>query len=172
MILRNIKIALRLWASQPVVTIIKIVCLTLGIASTLVIAAYVNFERSYDKAFSGSENISRLTVQYQDDGRFVHSAKNFSPLVDILAHNIPSIEAMTRMFPENVYLSADGNDANKFRDQLCFVDSTFLKVFPLEIQEALEKNALSAPFSLVLTEAGALKLFGRATKVVGEKNSN
>jgi putative ABC transport system permease protein len=169
MIFRNIKITFRQWSKQPVIAAIKVICLTLGIASTLVIAAYVDFEKGFDKSFPESENISRVTVQYQDDGRFVHIAKNYSPLADILRDNIASLKGITRMFPESVYVSTDASPNDKFRDQLCFVDSTFLDVFPLQIVESAGPNLLATPFSIVLTEKGAMRVFGRTHNVVSEK---
>ena len=169
MITDNVKITLRTLARHQFATFVKTTCLALGLASIIVIGAYVHSEVSYDKFFKDHRDIYRVTIQYLHEGRAVQSAKNYSPLASIIRENAASVSAVSRMFPTTMFVSNNERQLKSKEDRFCFADSTVFSIFSFKSLDGKLQTALNAPFSIVLTESSALRLFGRSDNLIGRE---
>ncbi|MGE0588724.1 MAG: ABC transporter permease, partial [Cyclobacteriaceae bacterium] len=71
---------------------INIIGLGVGLASVLVIIAYVRDELSYDKFHSKHDRIYRVTLDWLDNGRIAHLAAVEPPLSEGLSGKLSSVE--------------------------------------------------------------------------------
>ncbi len=110
---------------------------------------------SYDGFHQNKDRIYRVTTQ---PGRSNLTATSPDPLAEALAA-YPMVEKTTRL------RSGFGGDATHQQTTIpligFFADSTFLTIFDFPLKYGDPTQALTAPFSIVLSEEIAEKLFGR-----------
>jgi len=154
-----IKTAWRNLIRDKAYVLINIIGLSVGIAASLIIGLYIFNELSYDKFHKDSERIYRIYV----DGSF-GATKFYSPLSSnevkgALLSEFGEVEAATRFFKRDEQLIRVGEKKYTENDIL-FADADFFDVFSFQLIKGDEKNALSGPGKIVLTESTAKKYFG------------
>lgn len=157
-----LKAAVRNIAKHKLYSAISITGLALGIAVSLMIALFIRHETSFDKMYTDHDRMYRLN--WENLGTGARFATFFNPVSPILAQNLPNdIEAFTRIAPNQHLIT---NEANKFAEQLSFVDPNFFDFFTAETLAGDIKTSFNDVQSSVFSEAAALKIFG-TTDVVG-----
>ena len=152
-----LKITVRNFRNNLTSTVIKILGLAVSIAAVLIIWSYVIHENRYDSGIRGSNRIYRLEAQWASMPPFIGHAINQNMTGQVIA---------TRLnFWTDVGVQV-GNIPFNLQD-IAFADSTFFKVIPLEFITGNPDEALVQPYSLVLSETIAKKLFG-TTDVIGK----
>jgi putative ABC transport system permease protein len=153
-------------------SILNISGLTIGIAGFLMILFYIVDEKSYDRFYSNSENIYRITSHWgTGDGEQYATAP--PPLGQQLKQDIPEVEAVTRLLKWNdftVQPETGPNAEQIFREASVFyAEPNFFEVFDFEII-AGSPLALEGGKSVILTESTAKRYFGDITarEVVGK----
>lgn len=138
-------------------SLIKILGVTISIATVIIIWSFVIHEDKFDKGVPNSNRIFRLETNWASMPPFVGYAINQDLTSKVIA---------TRLnFWGDVGIQVNSNPFN-LKD-LAFADSTFFETFPLEFVAGNPEDALVLPFSLVLSESLAKRLFG-STDVVGK----
>ncbi len=159
MIRNYIKIAFRSIASNKVYAFINIFGLAVGLASTLVIFAYVRYELSYDDFHPGVERLYRVAETYEQSERTTKSTFTYSPLAPLIQSNLASVEKTLRLMPFPVlvqYAEGDNYKENLFY----FADSTVTEMLAIEFVSGSSSDALLDPFAVVITEEAASRHFG------------
>jgi putative ABC transport system permease protein len=166
-----IKITLRRLSREKVYTSVNILGLAMGMASALLIFFFLRFETSYDTFHRDHQRIYRigtdLRVLDQKQGYAVSSAA----LAPALAREYHQIESFLRLFHIHYFLRdiIYQYDEVRFHEKEMFaVDSTYFDFFTTRFLEGTAENSLYEPFSIVLTEDLARKIFGDK-KALGEK---
>lgn len=140
--------------------IIKIFCLTLGLAIGFLLVAKVYFEETYDTFFPNSDRIYRLTESVDMNGEYREYPKTAGAIAPALKRYSPLVEAATRY----CYLSYDcpsiqtENGAVYKDNQIVLADSCFFDVLPTEIIAGNPYEALSVKSSVMIPESLAKKL--------------
>jgi len=145
-----LKITFRNFKKNITTTLIKILGLVISIAAVIIIWSYVINENKYDSGVPNSDRIFRLDAHWASLPSFLGHAIN---------QNISNQVTSTRLnFWGDVGIQVNNNPFNL--KEIAFVDSTFFKVFQFDLKEGNPKEALIQPFSLVLSESVAKRLFG------------
>jgi len=146
---------------------INIFGLAIGMMSCILILLYVKDEVSYDKWIPESEKIVRLHSAYyvQDRPPFltVRSAGRMMEAIRTFAS--AEVESGVRIL-QDPGLTVIQN-GNAFSERAYYADASFFDVFDLPFAHGSAASAFANPLDLVISEAIALKYFGR-TDVVGE----
>ncbi|MCG2612914.1 ABC transporter permease [Terrimonas sp. NA20] len=158
------KIAWRnLWKNKSF-SLINILGLALGIASSLLIIFHVKEELNYDKGFSNADRIFRVTQEgLGNDTR--HWAATPFPLGTMLQKDLPEVEQIVRLhklYPYQLlsYTNVKG-EAKRFQEKGgLFADSNTLKMFDFPLLKGNADIALSKINSVVISEQFARKYFG------------
>lgn len=158
------KIAWRNIIKSRFYSMVNIIGLSIGIAFTMLIAAYVWSELQVNTNLKNSDRQYIIQSNWKDpnEGYFLAT---LGPLAKVLKENYPSLVAN--------YYRYDGVSSNvskgdkSFREDLQIGDSTLLNMYGLTLLHGNAKTALLDPFSVVITEEKALTYFGR-TDVVGQ----
>lgn len=161
------KTAIRNLARHRTYSIINLSCLTLGLASSMIIFQYVTKEKEADSFHSNSENIYRvaydLNIHGQHDqtfSRFLYGAG------EAFEEEIPEVENFVRVeshfFQEGPTMTRKKSDeVIAFKDiRSVIVDTTFLSVFSFPMLEGEPSTALKQPQAILLTQNMAKKMFG------------
>lgn len=154
----------RYWKKERSLSLVNLVGLATGLAAFLILYSYVEFEKSFDKAYSKTERLYRISANWVDDGVYVETAESCVPLLPLLSEKIPEIEASCRFINLPGFLFT--NPGNKAREnKVFFVDSSLFRLFDFELAEGSLKNCLDDPFQIVLTEKIANKYFPSGSAV-------
>lgn len=152
-------------------SILNISGLTIGISGFLMILFYIVDEKSYDRFYSNSENIYRITSHWgTNEGSQYATAP--PPLGQSLK-DISEVEAFTRLLKWNDFTvqPETGPNADQiFREASVFyAEPNFFEVFDFEIL-AGNPNALEGGKSVIITETTSKRYFGEipTAEVVGK----
>lgn len=169
MIKNYFKIAFRNLLRNKGLTFINLVGLATGFAITLLIAQYVQFERSYENTHQNADRIVRLTLNYLTGNTVTTQDSEMYPAAGPkLKSEVPAVEKYTR-----VYDIGEPNSPMQVGEQqflmksLYAVDADFFNMFNYELLYGTKENLFQKPNEAVITESVALKYFNR-TDVVGE----
>lgn len=150
-------IATRSLSKNKFFTIINVLGLAIGMSISLLFIAMITFVATYDNFHAHRERIYRVITKTNllDNQEF---ARTPLPLAEKLNTEYPGIEGVIRI---NNSLSGEAEFNNKLIPmEGFFVDPDFLKVFSFPMQKGNVASALEKPQSLVITEAGAERMFG------------
>lgn len=155
-----LKIAWRSLKKQPFFTFLNTFGLAIGIAGGLLISLYIHDELSYDKMFADGDRIHRIHADIKFGGDARKFAVTPAPMAETVQNDFSEIELAMRFRTQgSMLLRKTGTEANIKELGTTFVDSTFFKMFGLELLSGDIKTALMAPNTLVLTKTAAEKHF-------------
>mgnify|MGYP002784306530 CR=1 FL=1 len=159
MLTNYLKIAIRSLLRQKGFSFINIAGLALGISVCVLIALYVIDELSYDRTYPNAERIYRVDGDVKFQGRSFQMAVAPPPMVPTLKTELPEIEDATRFRSAGVWNFTFGNKT--FREEhVAYSDPAFFRIFSVQTLRGNGANALTQPFSIVITEDLAQKYFG------------
>ncbi|MEO1051195.1 MAG: ABC transporter permease [Bacteroidota bacterium] len=138
-------------------TIINIVGLSMGMTvGLLALAAYVDVEE-VDDFQTNLDNIYRVITHYDDGDRKRTYASTSAPVSDLVKEQFTGIEQVVSFnssFNPEIVLGKGTVPLFGY-----YADQSFFDVFTFELLAGDPATALSDPYSLVLTEKAAEKLF-------------
>lgn len=172
MISNYFKIAWRSLSRSKMYSLINIVGLTVGIACCILIVLYVKDELSYDKYHKNYQEIYRVLHAYREKSDHPLPAPapgeyqvwGNAPVAPALQADFPEIRETTR-FTSPVTLLLQYKEKRFQENNLVFADSTMFDLFSWKMRYGNPQTALTAPFSIVLTESMARKYFGNSNPV-------
>lgn len=158
----NLKIAFRNLLKHKTASLINISGLAIGLAASLLLLLYVQYQWSYDKQFGNSENTYHLMVNFYGTDKSITGTtpqvSNVLPLV--LKEESPEIENISRVLWASRRLVANGQ--NSFKIEGRYADPDLLRIFKFDYLSGNPDKAFDDPNSIVLTETTAKRLFGSA----------
>ncbi len=162
MVKNYFKIALRSLTKHKGYTLINMLGLTLGITTCLLICLYIQHELSYDRFHEKADNIYRINNTYHTPQGDL-SYPTVSPALPLSAKDkLPEVANYVRFSGLGQNNEAIIRIADRFyKEQDVFaVDPTVFEVFSFRLKQGNPATALQEPFSVVLTEEAAQRLFG------------
>ncbi len=141
--------------------VINVGGLAIGLAATFAILVFIAHETSYDRHHERADRIYRIAVERVQPHAVIRSAATPRPLAAALEAQIPEVERSTRLSRERAeqVLLRHGSESF-FEDRFFFADSSVFEVFSLPLVRGNPATALAAPFSLVVAEHAAERIFG------------
>lgn len=136
--------------------------MAVGIAAVLLIGVYVLDELGYDRFHENADRICRLTVRqkFENGERIWHQSAWF--MGTRLSEEYPYILDYVRFFRFNRVVE---HDDRKFRASGYSVDANVFDIFTFPLVRGDARTALAKPFSIVITESLARRLFGDSDPV-------
>ncbi|RYY60642.1 MAG: FtsX-like permease family protein [Chitinophagaceae bacterium] len=154
-----LKIAWRnIWRSKGL-SMIHILGLSLGLATTLLIVLYIRHELSYDRFNKNAADIVRVVFNGRMQGGEIHEANVMPMVAPTFKMDFPEIKEAVRI---RAYGTPRVNYGEKTlrTDRLAFADPAIFQVFSFNVQEGNAANALASPGTIVITKAVAERYFG------------
>ena len=153
-----LKIAFRNLKKHKVYTFINIFGLAAGIAAVLLIIAFIQAELSYDKFHENIDSIYRISVISKKEGKQVSDSHVYTaPIGEAMKKDFPEVADFTRITNAITYVKTKNNTFKM--TGIRYVDPSFFDIFSFKLLTKPE-NILSEPFTVVLTEKTAKRLFG------------
>lgn len=161
MIKNYLLIAFRNLKKNKAFSFINIVGLAIGMAASLLIIQYVVFELSYDDFHVKKERVFRVSQDRYNNGRLsTQWAGGAFAVGTKLKANFPEIEDYVKLLGNGAVL-AIYKDQRLTMQKFFFAGQSFFNVFSYPLISGDPKTALQEPFSIVITESSAKKLFGK-----------
>jgi len=156
----NLKIAFRSLLKHKTASAINISGLAIGLAASLMLLLYVEYQWSYDKQFGNTENTYQLMVNFYGADKSITSTGAQAPntLAAALKEETPEIEHISRVLWASRRLVANGQNSLKVESR--YADPDLLRLFKFNYLSGNPEKAFDDPNSIVLTESTAIKLFG------------
>jgi putative ABC transport system permease protein len=153
--LRNyLTIAWRNLLRHKVFSLINILGLAIGMAAFILIGSYVVNELSQDRFH---QNLNRIYQIGRNGGNATPGA-----LADFVHNQLPEIQETVRVdYWSGASASLKYQEKAFTVKEIVFADPAILEVFTFPVIKGNAHTALQAPFSMVLTEKEAEKIFGR-----------
>jgi putative ABC transport system permease protein len=161
-------VALRNLKRDKWYSLLNILGLAIGIASSLLLILFIKDELSYDRYNVNADRIYRIDSYIKEPGKdeMKWAATQF-PLGPTLARDFPEVEAATR-FVDNGKKMYKNGDLRFYEDKVFFADSSVFRIFTYHFLEGNPNTALVEPNSIVLTQSLAEKYFGKNQEALGK----
>jgi len=137
---------------------INIAGLGIGMAASILILIWVQFELSVDRFHENSDRIFAVWRNTEMQGEIFSGDYTPAPYAPALKDQFPEVEEAIRITEWDPQLLTVGE--NSFYEESTFTEPGFFKIFNFEAIEGDPVAALEDPESIVLTESVARKLFG------------
>lgn len=140
-------------------TFLNVFGLASGMACSILILLWVQDELSYDKFNNDTAHTYRLVANIAGSDAAVAPP----PVVTAMKQQMPLVKSITRLVPLNATVTV-GNQ--KFAEKsLEYADPNFLQVFNYPLLQGDKNSVLSRPDGAVVTEAAAIKYFGKGNAI-------
>ena len=158
MLKNYLAIAIRILLKQKTYSLINILGLSIGLASTMLISIYILDELSYDKYITDAHRIYRAGITEKFQGEEISYTDTPAPLAEAMRKEIPEVESSVRIAHWH-------NITIRYKDKVFtetkfyLADSNFFKFFGYRLIEGNAKECLRGPGKVVITESTARKYF-------------
>ncbi|MEP7373272.1 MAG: FtsX-like permease family protein [Chitinophagaceae bacterium] len=155
-----------LWKNKTY-SFINIIGLAVGTLCCLYILLYVQEQYSYDKHHEQAENIYRINSILKLPGDKHNNATASPPIAPAMKNDFGEVKQFTRVVGTigiKQHLLRY-KEKSIYEKEASFVDSTFFDVFTYHFIHGSPGKALSEPYSVVLIESTAAKLFNKEDPV-------
>lgn len=158
-----LKISWRVILRDKLQSVIKIMGLTVGSASVLVISLFVFDQLSYDKGIANTDTVYRLNTFIKGNGGNLdfNSATASPPIAPTMKEEIPGIVSAVRIIKSEELLSTDTHPSGFYEQNGYSCDPDFFEIFNYPVLEGNGKTALADPDMIVLSLNLKEKLFGK-----------
>lgn len=172
MINHHLKIAYRALLKYKTYSSINLLGLSIGIAISLLIYQYIQFEQSFDKFHKEADNVYRVKFEdYQNDVFFSSQVVTPFGLGRAIKEEIPEVDEVVRVRPmlndEGVVIRNADSEQSFMEFGLYYVDDSFFQLFDYSFIDGNSETAMNDLHSIVLTRESAMKYFGE-TNVKGK----
>ena len=154
-----------LWKSKGF-SAINIIGLAIGMASAIIILLWMQNEVSFDRFHEKGDRIYAVWSRTKLDGKITCFNNTAKPLARTLEKDLPEVEQAARVNWSGSPIFSVGDKKLSIRGNM--VDSNFLQIFSFPLIEGNPHTVLNDPYSIVITEQLAIKLFGKKEDVVGK----
>lgn len=153
-----LKIAWRNLIRKKGFAFINIGGLAIGMAASVLIMVWIQFEFSVDSQYEKSDRIYAVWRTNINQENVLSWDYTPTPYAAALKEQYPEVEAVTHVTEWDPMVLAVGEKS--FYEQTSFVDPGFFEMFSFRVLEGDPVEALKSPDNIVLTESVAKKLFG------------
>ena len=157
-------VAYRNFTKENLYSFINVIGLATGIACSLLIFLYVSDELSYDQFHPKAENVYRVNEFFEaEDGSGERSSSIPFPMGEALMVDYPNMVKETVRFFDfqapTLTVAYEPAERQFNERNFYFVDSTYHKIFDLQLIKGNPSSALNNPNSVIITERMAKKYF-------------
>ncbi|MBO9614696.1 MAG: ABC transporter permease [Dyadobacter sp.] len=158
MIRNYFKIALRnMWKNKGF-SALNITGLVAGITACLMILQYVSFELSFDRFNNDFGRIYRVTNDRFQQGKLIqHGTITYPAVAAAMASDFNEVETYTTVANPGTFNLQ--KDSRIFAENGAYADERFLSFFTFPLVAGDYKTALKAPYSIVISETNAKRIF-------------
>ena len=159
MVRHYLKFSYRALQRQRGYVVINVIGLAIGMACSLMIALYIIHETSFDRYHENKDLIHRVGLHSLISGQEIKAAYISSPVGPAMYDEFPEVASFLRMhiWDETI---VQVEDRFYSEPHFALVDSTFFDFFSINLLRGNPQTVLNEPYTVVLSETSAKRLFG------------
>ncbi|MBN1273828.1 MAG: ABC transporter permease [Candidatus Aminicenantes bacterium] len=158
-------VALRNMKRTKIYSLVNIAGLTIGMAVCFLILLWVYEELRFDSFHAHADRIYRICTDLHA-GTHLRTPMTMPELAKALVRDYPEVQNAVRIErPRRVPVRVE--DELFFQEEVCFADSSLFEIFSFPLISGDNRRLLQEPYTVVLTEETALKIF-KEKDVVGK----
>jgi len=161
------KTAWRTLARNKFYTAINVAGLTFGLSCFLLIGLYLFDELTYDRQHSNADRIYRVIEHKNVNGEATVIAAAAYNLAEESKKKIAGVENTTRMQRTGRANLINPENPVNFQEDVTIADARFLQIFDFPLIIGDRRTALLEPYSIIINEDLAMRLFNKKD-VVGK----
>ncbi len=160
MLLHLLRISFRNMRKQWLYSLINVAGLGIGLATFLIVLAYVLYEHSFDRFHEDNQQLFRVLTEYRHkDGNQI-SEQGTAALGPLMAETLPGISRMCRTGMEQSGFVAQQDQIFPL-NRMVYADSVFFDIFSFQLLRGDKAAVLKGIRKMVLTETAARNIFGK-----------
>lgn len=166
MLKNYIKIAWRNLVKHKMYSAIKIGGFAFSIAACILISLYIIHETDYDNTYPDSDRIYRVVGAFSDKGKIIKGTSFQAPLSNAIKTDFPEVEQAGRILPNALFYGAGSNQVTTedspvsiYEEGFTYMDQGLLDMLQLPMIAGKRREALSDPYTIVITKSKADKYF-------------
>jgi putative ABC transport system permease protein len=160
MIKNMISISFRSLKKRSAYTLLNIVGLSVSMTFAFLLWLYVQYQNSFDKNYSSADNIYRINLDCNMNGKRDVYCNVPQPVAGVMKNEYPEIKESLRV-AMNDHEGLLEYEGRKFKsERLLIAGPAFFKFFNREFKQGNVPQCLSQPNSIVISEPLAIKIFG------------
>jgi len=165
--IRNILlVTYRNLVKNKIYTFINVTGLALGMAAFILITAFVNFEKSFDRIHPDAANIYRVESQFYRGQELTDSwptsTNGYAPAMKA---NFPEIASYARISWANSERVVKDENTKYREEHVCFADSNFFSFFAYPLVKGNPLTVLKEVNTIAISQSAAKKYFGGADAI-------
>jgi len=169
MMFRNyLKVSWRHLLAGKANSIISVLGLSVGVASAILIALYIQDELSYDQFHSKKERIARIVERIDHNGEIKAAVTSF-PVGPRFMSDYPEVVSFVRIMQMGGPMTIKVEDQIFREGHFLRADSTLFEIFDFKLLQGDPVSALAGPNLVVLNEELAIKFFGTPSEAMGKQ---
>jgi putative ABC transport system permease protein len=146
--------------------LINIGGLTLGIAAYILISAYVNFEKSYDRFNKDAGNIYRVESSFYKGDNLVNDwPTSTNGYATAMKQNFPGIASIVRIDWHESERVVRYNNTKYREEHVAFADTNFFSFFNYQLVKGDPKTILKEVNTIAISQSAAQKYFANADPI-------
>ena len=145
MIKNYFKTAWRNLRRNKVFSAINILGLSIGLACCILMFLFIQHELSYDKFNANSNNIYRIYSIPVDSKDKKELAGTPAPWAPLMKKDYPGIKEYVRLLRDEKMVIGQPGEQHFYEKDILYADSTFFRVFSVELEQGDVKTALDRP---------------------------
>jgi putative ABC transport system permease protein len=163
-----LKTAWRNFRKNRILSLINLGGLSAGIAAVLLIGMYIFGQTSYDNFQENKSSLYRVGFRFWQSGKLLGEGPTFTPpFAPDVQNEFPEIRSFTRISSERVAYITYKDKTSKV-ENIHHADSSFFQLFSYKLLQGNPLTVLREPYSIVLTNKTADKLFGKDENAMGK----
>jgi len=164
MLRNHVTIVWRHLTKHPFYSLLNIFGLAIGLAAGFLILQYVYFETTYDDFLDNKENIYRVQLNRYNDGELsTQWAAGCAGAGLAMKEDFPEVTDFVNLTQSNAKIAYRQEYFNV--DHAYYAGRSFFKVFSIPLLRGIDSLVLKEPFTVVLSESVARKVFGQEDPV-------
>lgn len=156
----SLRLALRNLRKNAKYTSINLVGMSIGMACCFLIISYLHYEQNFDNFFPHKDRLYRIGYHAEFTGEPLDLNRCPAPIGPAMYEFFPQVEKVARMFPRSLSVREPQSDQQFEVESTLFADSTVQEVMGFDFMYGDPNTALRDPFSAVLTDETARRIFG------------
>jgi len=160
-----LKIAIRNILRHKIYSIINIAGLSVGMACTIVILLWVQYELSFDCHHENADQIYRLGLNLRMSKIEESIASNGVPAGPTVEKRFPQVLKACRFKKGEGVAVVQYKEKKFFEEDIFFADNSVFEIFTFPMISGNPKTALTMKNSAVMTEDMAKKYFGNEDSI-------
>jgi putative ABC transport system permease protein len=152
-------IAVRNIQKHKIYSAINILGLAVGFTAFILISLFLKYETSWDRQNENYKNIYRFQERAKLSDKLEVWTQSPPVLMGLLQDKYPEFEKLALLQETWGQFIASSKIRDFFDNDGCYADQAILDIFSYQFIEGDKKNALTDPFSIVLSKKVADKLF-------------